>query len=128
MNSKKQKAVKIDERSVKEQEYWKVSRIWDKVVMKQSSTNFDMEIHADEMHTGHKRPPCRNLKEKQTDPHGELQQEQPVELSPAAMLRKAAKQKSFGRRKSPLQKFDEIVTRELMVNRCGTSTSSLSLY
>ncbi|KAL0269496.1 UNVERIFIED_CONTAM: hypothetical protein PYX00_007205 [Menopon gallinae] len=108
MDCKRHKAVKIDDRSVKEQEYRKVSRIWEKVVKKPSTTAADAEVEEPKK-CMHHRSNCFIGK----DEDSEIQ-EPSSELSPAALQRKMAKMKSFGKRKSPLQKFDEIVTRELM--------------
>lgn len=103
MSCKPTPTKKNDQWSENQQEHRKTTRKWKNVIEKFSSPNIAP--------TTSSAKPCNIEKEFKY-----LPKEEPL-LNPKLQEASNLKGKSFGKKKSPLQKFDEIVTRELKKHR-----------
>ena len=102
-----------DDRFINQQEHRNVSRLWEKTINKFSSTKFVLDESGNNAIDICTKGNNLNVN---TDYQGNCPGVCDEQLTSDFVQKKLARGKSFAKKKSPLQKFDEVVSRELLVS------------
>ncbi|EEB17231.1 hypothetical protein Phum_PHUM457940 [Pediculus humanus corporis] len=102
-----------DDRFINQQEHRNVSRLWEKTINKFSSTKFVLDENGNNAIDICTKGNNLNVN---TDYQGNCPGVCDEQLTSDFVQKKLARGKSFAKKKSPLQKFDEVVSRELLVS------------
>ena len=113
-----------DDRFINQQEHRNVSRLWEKTINKFSSTKFVLDESGNNAIDICTKGNNLNVN---TDYQGNCPGVCDEQLTSDFVQKKLARGKSFAKKKSPLQKFDEVVSRELLVSFKKCQNTKLKL-